>query len=540
MENRKIVEYFIPAGPLERLQKRYKRWCVKYAEKPDYVFLRVLFWCLINLGKNFISLFSPARYETVSAQKEGVVRFMVYLRGGVGDILMASTYLKELYKWADSDCSFTICADQNRNAVQSIFEGAPYVEKIYFHQDAYVHDDFDAILNINRFPLVVFTKKEMLKKKAPRLNSLLESYKTFQTDNVYYKLNPLTDTVSVMHSLLKGHTRRSQTDVGHILGMDDLTKSFLCLDEKASDILTRHHLKKKRYLTFQRGTNVNDQLEESIRSWPVPYFNELICLLKAQFPDLLMVRLGAASALGKLDGIDVDLCGQTSFDELKIVLKQSLLHIDGECGMVHMNHALNGRSAVFFAQTRLDFCGYPENINIKAEGACPLWCEWVSADWQERCIRGFEEPPCMKNLTPRLAFDAIKDYIAKMLNRSEYTLVKTDESPLSEGVRCFLGLCEDESLFTAAKSGESVFYFDKNLTRTRIHELKQRGVSADFGDICNIPMADESCGAVVCGAENVSEYVKDEIMRVLKPGGTVLFSGNGETFKKMVLPQDGG
>ena len=100
-------------------------------------------------------------------------------------------------------------------------------------------------------------------------------------------------------------------------------------------------------------------------------------MIHDEFPSLSIVQVGRENPESDLVGTDIDLRDQTSFEELKVILKQSALHIDGECGMVHLNHALGGRSAVLFGPTNMDFVGYPENINVKAKDACPLWCEWV-------------------------------------------------------------------------------------------------------------------------------------------------------------------
>lgn len=57
-----------------------------------------------------------------------------------------------------------------------------------------------------------------------------------------------------------------------------------------------------------------------------------------------------------LHGIDVNLIGKTDWDDLKILLKNALYHIDGECGMVHLRKALKtGPSVVLFGPTPIKF-----------------------------------------------------------------------------------------------------------------------------------------------------------------------------------------
>ncbi len=530
-EQRKITDYFRDDGPFIEFEKKFYKWKHKYDDQPNRVYFKICFYCIFHLflkiflycvSLKFLNLFSGRKTLACHEKPETTIKFLVYLRGGIGDIIMAGTYLKELYKWSDANCRFTIISDQNLMALRGIFKGYPFIDELFFRDDDYMVGDYEVIFDLLRFPRIVFMKRDYLRETAPDLYKLLLSYIDFEVDHqMYYRHIPLTDTIGVMYSLMNGHDRRTQSDLGHVLGMNDSTRPFITLEEDSFSILKSHHLTPGQYITIQRGTNANDKIFHNIRDWPIGYYNELIALLKARFPSLVFVHLGAKSPDVILEGIDVDLRGRTTFEELKVILKHTLLHIDGECGMVHLTHALNGQSAVFFAQTRIDFCGYPENINVKAEGECPLWCEWVTEDWQKKCLRGCDNPPCMKNLTPQLFMSKIENTIDCTLHQNMYSLQLTTESVANANVCCFIGSFKKEVLTAVQKGFKTVLLFDKNLNRSDIQDFKKEGIKAEYGDIYNIPLSNDSCDLVVCAEKYTSEFAENEILRLLKPGGIV-------------------
>jgi ADP-heptose:LPS heptosyltransferase len=103
--------------------------------------------------------------------------------------------------------------------------------------------------------------------------------------------------------------------------------------------------------------------------WPIRDYERFIELFRRAYPDIKVVQLGHSDRLCKsIDGVDVNLVGKTSLGELAVLLKHSLFHLDGECGMVHMIRFLNGRSIAIFGTTSENFLGYPENINLRGNG----------------------------------------------------------------------------------------------------------------------------------------------------------------------------
>ena len=516
-----------------QLEEQVKRLEAKYPRRPVKTLLSLIFWSVKQLTASFFQSMPPHAEKL----EVGTPNMLFNIGGGIGDIIIASTYFKELYKHIGGTHRFSIYTNQNSMSVNGVFNRCPWVERIHDKQATLDFSKFDAVIALGRTPLVIHRTCESNTALHERCNKLLQQYIAFEKDiPKFATTSPTNDTLSVMYALMNGHNRRSQCDIGHTLGLSDETRSVMVIDEDAYVILKTTGLEDRTYITIQRGVDENRREGNNTRLWLTTHYNELIQRIHAEFPSLSIVQVGRENPESDLVGIDVDLRGQTSFEELKTVLKQSALHIDGECGMVHLTHALGGRSAVFFGQTSVDFCGYPENINVKAKDACPLWCEWVTDDWQDRCLRGFDVPPCMEQLTPELFFDAIREHLHTVTTEKSASLREIEYTVASEGTILFIGDFEDDAIDKWACPENRIWHFSMKLTPESIQNKKDRQIDADYADILNIPMKKESCDAVFCSAEqHLSHYALREITRILKTGG-MLKTGEGRCFVKEICP----
>lgn len=551
-------------GVWEKLEYRVKRLRSKYPDSDRKALARLAIWC-------FRSLFDPRAFEgsvalrsTEAARADGAPTILFFLRGGLGDVAMAATYLKELRRVGESDdCRFLVAPTNSLEATRSVFRGFANVEVVDLIEDVerkIVEEDFltgvDAWIDLIRFPGLERWEPETFAALAPKLGDYLARLERFNKERGKLTLAwPNVDYIKVAFSLANGQNRRSQPDFDKTLEMSDATRALMPVDETAFGVLAKLGLDGRPYLTLQRGVDVSYQGENNTRMWPKPYYERLIKTIKSNFPELTIAQLGKAEPSAALNGVDLDLRGRTTFEELKVLLKNSALHIDGECGMVHFAHSLNSRSAVFFAQTNVDFCGYPENINVKVDGVCPISCEWVVDDWQDRCPRGFSEPPCMTKLTPELFFDAIQPTLREIVERPKFEWERVDDgltqppenvedknganggesSGDAAETTLFLGDFPLETLLEARRVGGRVLWFALRTPPKRIVEARKAGIDADWADATNVPEKDGTCDRVVCDVEEPSECVRREILRVAKIGGTARFGKNGGVWRKRVV-----
>ena len=537
------------------LEKKVRSLQQKRPNAPRQAALRLASWGIRSLFKPRLFEVDDALRSTEEARSDGAAKLLFFLRGGLGDVAMAATYLKELRRFSECDaCRFLVAPTNSLAATRSIFRGFQNVEVVDLASniEAKMFDErllsgVDAWIDLIRFPALKRWNPETFALLAPKLGAYFERIERFNKERAKLTLTePNVDYVKVAFSLANGQNRRSQPDFDKALEMGDATRPLMTVDETAFDVLAKNGLDGRPYLTLQRGVDVSYQGANNTRMWPKPYYERLIETIKMNFPELTIVQLGKADPASDLTGVDVDLRGRTTFEELKVLLKNSALHIDGECGMVHFAHSLNSRSAVFFAQTNVDFCGYPENINVKVDGVCPISCEWVVDDWQDRCPRGFEAPPCMTRLTPEFFFDAIRPTLREIVERPKFEWERVDETAAQtpadvadETTALFLGDFPLETLLEARREGKRVLWFSLGLSAKELVEAREAGIDADWGDATNVPLRAETCDRVFGDVEEPSECVRREILRVAKVGGTAKFGKKGGVWRKRVAKNDG-
>ncbi len=550
------------------LEKKIRSLRKKYPNAPRKAAIRLANWCLRSLFKPRLFEIDETTRSTAAAVAAGTLKILFFLRGGLGDVAMAATYLKELRRFGECDaCRFLVAPTNSLEATRSIFRGFDGVEIVGSVADVEpkLFDErylsgVDALVDLIRFPALKFWNPETFERAAPKLREYFERVERFNAERAKLTATEWNvDYLKVAFSLANGQNRRSQPDFDKTLGMSDATRPLMTLDEAAFDVLAKNGLDGRPYLTLQRGVDATYRGENSSRLWPTAYYERLLETIKTNFPELTVVQLGKADAASDLTGVDVDLRGQTTFEELKVLLKFSALHIDGECGMVHFARALNSRSAVFFAQTNVDFCGYPENINVKVDGVCPISCEWVVDDWQERCPRGFAEPPCMTRLTPEIFFDAIYPTLREIVERPTFEWERVEETTTQllenagdsgdagrggvenreERTTLFLGDFPLETLLEARRSRVRVLWFSLRASPKRLAEAREAGIDADWADATNVPAKDGTLDRIVCDVEEPSELVRREILRVAKIGGTARFGKSGGVWRKRVVKDDG-
>jgi hypothetical protein len=280
-------------------------------------------------------------------------------------------------------------------------------------------------------------------------------------------------------------------------------------------------------------------------------------LFREAFPDIKIVQLGHSNKFCKsIGGVDIDLVGQTSLGQVAAVLKQSLFHLDGDAGMVHMKKFLNGRSIAMFGTTSAKLLGYPENINLTGNG-CKNWCEWVKSDWQHKCIRGFHEAPCMASITPEMVMDAATKIIGDIKEYS-YSVAMQDleENKIVDYILSNNGGHEIKIVDIFNKNGltvakqlsknfNGVIVFGSKFQYDSFLKAKKEGLELEYGCLYNISMPDDSSDVVIWQNSNHSmagiEYILKELLRILKPGGSLILSGvffHGTELKSFNLDTD--
>lgn len=350
------------------------------------------------------------------------IKIGVKVQGGFGTVLVRANFLHCLYEYIDdADLKIYACGHISPKINHAIFEDQPSIawysgEKNWNTLKANndKSKEFALLFELDIYPKIVYVSDKV--SNSPKLAKLVEDWKAFRKDpanDLYYK--KLRNSKPYEYSKLINLGR-------HIMNSADITGDLqvgreyrmpvrIFIDEDQA--LKGFGLYGKKYITLQRGINPKLGTNENNKLWPLAYFNELIAKIKAEFPEYTIVQLGeSAEHCATLENVDVNLLGKTTWDDIKILLKHSTLHIDGECGMVHLRKALHaGPSLVFFGPTPIDFFGYNGNFNLHT-GVCRHWCAELRDDWEYHCLKDLDKAPCMYSITPDMAMDSIRDYLS--------------------------------------------------------------------------------------------------------------------------------
>lgn len=328
----------------------------------------------------------------------------VLLQGGLGDMLINANFIHLLrQKIGYNNIRIDIYNKRTTDILDSVFAGHKIANNIY--KGAYPQNSaYDLTIELSRFPILQNVNHRRILFASPEL---FEFVQLWEKDNIekhrFIDFNPFLDGFINKYFLLKGFKRWEQFDIDHKLGMTEKFPFKLNINIPEQEYLKGLKIPTK-FITIHRGVD-NLIGENSVKQWPVEYYNKLIKMIREKYPNIYIVQLGDSTArCSEFDGVDLNLCGETNIEQLKVLLKHSALHIDGEGGMVHLRHALNGgKSIVLFGPTDPKVYGYTENINLVGRG-CPGGCEWIRENWQEECSLYDGFPPCQYSLTPDVVF----------------------------------------------------------------------------------------------------------------------------------------
>ena len=361
---------------------------------------------MVNEIKNALKRIRYSKYIP-----EDKIAIAVICDGGVGDSICHLNYCYKLHKYSDK---VVIDLYNKAKTIDSLYDPNQNYLRAWFNKDEFVEKKkyfYDLVIRIKeRFPLIVYAHLRRIDRIDGRIGRLVELYREYYKNfSFYYDFSPSSDGASANLSLAMGFKRFNQADLYHKLGIKDIEISIQTTSD--NDVLSKFGLHTDNYITVNRSVDSGRGQWESTKLWPKAYYEELFKKLKTLFPKLAIVYISPQTEDFVPSDI-VNLGGRTSFNDLKILLKHSYLHIGPEGGMIHLRHALcKKRSCVLFGPTSQDFYGYPENINIEGPG-CINHCEWLTDRWQEKCLNN--SGTCCEKLV-RMTPDYVINEISKSI-----------------------------------------------------------------------------------------------------------------------------
>lgn len=168
--------------------------------------------------------------------------------------------------------------------------------------------------------------------------------------------------------------------------------------------------KLERYITVNFGNGDCADNSRIAKSWNREGFEQMIFLFKERYPEIDVVQIGAENS-EKLAGVKKYVLG-ADFRLSLYLLKNSMLHVDIEGGLVHIATQLGTKCVVLFGPTVREYYGYEQNINIQAGNCRNCWGLYSDVN---KCARGMKEPECMYSITSEMVMEHIQKYMDSVL-----------------------------------------------------------------------------------------------------------------------------
>lgn len=374
---------------------------------------------IISLQEAFDRVPDDEWYRTKHIEcKDDANKIGIILYGGMGDLLVAKLWIEKMIRIYElkPDVIELFCSNQNYNDTKVIFSDIVSdnsVLPIYYYSEIASLGEYAITLRFCIIPEIF----EIRNTKSSLFDSRVGSYFKQLDDEYYCKYNrgffttrKYCDTIRAYLVDRKNTVYHTAYDIWGNLKSDPSDKTtipLISIDEQG--YLGKIDLAGKKYITLNTGLNHEYSAKSNTREWSFENWGKLAEAIKTNYPEVTLVQVGLKlKPDDDIDGV-VHLNGNTNLEQISVVLKHALVHIDYDGGLVHVNHMVGGRSIVLLGPSEILNHAYPENIYISS-GVCNA-CEWTTPDWLSRCPKEDTSPRCMENITVDMVISEIDKII---------------------------------------------------------------------------------------------------------------------------------
>lgn len=338
-----------------------------------------------------------------SPVKTDVLRVLVHIRGGIGDVAMARIFVQKL-RAALPQAEIYFCYD-SQTVVNVIFQDGGLING--FQNRNYIPEDYDLVIAGCHVLMYDYYDEARIRQLAPDfipiLQKGLEMQKIFK---IFADNTPHLDGYLADITVAFGSARIPNMGLSTGLAVGQNDRVPLQLKPEGFAVLDRLGLSGKKYITMHDGINTNTDTSSGYptRCWPETNWRDFARLFKQHFPEILIVQLGGSKSR-VFDFADVSLVGKTSVADLPYILEKAALHVDGESGMVQLaNLTTATRSVVAFGPTPVKYFGYARNINVVSEKCTNCMC--IVKNWMTHCALNYPlNANCLATVSARTMFE---------------------------------------------------------------------------------------------------------------------------------------
>lgn len=338
-------------------------------------------------------------------EKKGL-KIAIIRVGGIGDAVVATALVNAIKeKWADAHISvFVYFEDQleflsreKRIDKVVLLRKARSLSKLKL-ASVLVKKQFD-ICFVDHHVIRVFCKEGICPEVMEKQEEFFERFRLNFSAFPYCSDSVLVRTMNE-YQLRSNCTGLTVTPLGLSISLRD--DAFQMLKQLPGAFMTVHHGAGGRFI---------DKEERKEDSWAKDWFADrwtkvLEFLRSAGYE---VIQLGGPGD-GYIPGA-MDLRGKTTIAEAAAILRNAVLHLDTEGGLVHLARAVGTKSLVLFGPTPIEFYGYDDNINIRAGECRNCWASHPG--WLLKCPRGHTRPLCMDAISAQMVIDALGTYLSQ-------------------------------------------------------------------------------------------------------------------------------
>jgi hypothetical protein len=338
----------------------------------------------------------------------------VKVTGGLGDYIVFARVLRDLGLLSDTLHFHIFCSSTGSG--DWVFGSLPCVAGVFdeaFFAD--VRAQYDCVMHMNQF--VVFDADPFNLAKLTRLaRPLVQAVAAWRRSSkpweIFCERQPTLNGAFAHQAVVLGDNRYS-----FIHSQLGLTPGSLLLDLPCDNNFSLNLANRLgSWVTINNGFDASFVMtsKQATKCYPTDRWQMVVAGLKNRCPDVKIVQVGSKTSV-PIDGVDVNLINATSLSQAAALLRDAVVHVDIEGGLVHVAASLGTRSVVLFGPTSLGYFGYPNNVNLFS-GFCGN-CWGVTERWMESCPRGYGSARCMEMLDPQRVLAAVADAIREQRTR---------------------------------------------------------------------------------------------------------------------------
>ena len=346
--------------------------------------------------------------DILQERTKDMLKIAVKIYGESRKLLIGANYIYKLIKYLDEPVQVYAFGTDDEELNEAMLGAISGIEQCALSCEwgKLVYENYHIVFSLDVYPILEYVDEKCLANRD-KLKKLVETWLQFREceDNaLFFRERKQYRPYAYVRMIIEEKKLINSADIGGLLELKNEYELPIRMNADKDELFEKYNIGDK-YITIQCRRN-------STLSWIKERFEELVNWIKLKYPDYQIVQIGENGYFGEtIEGVDVNLANQLRWEEVKCVLYNSLLHIDGDSFLSQLRQALHaGKSIVLFGATPNKLLANDLNVNIDA-GVCKHWCMSLREDWEYHCIQGETEPPCMRAIT----VDMVKNHLVNIL-----------------------------------------------------------------------------------------------------------------------------